>query len=402
MSAPIVFENAGEIDVRSITSFGVSVKEGENPIGFFGTGLKYAIAVLLRTGHKVTILSGLSTIVFGTAKETIREQEFDFVTMAIDGGAPVTIGFTTQLGKQWHLWMAYRELACNCKDERGTIGELVTEAAAEAGHTKIVVEGDAFAEVYAERHRVLLEDEPAFIIGSTEVRRRSGHDFFYRGVRVHQFAAPSLFTYSDNGLIELTEDRTVKNSWEPGSRVRRAILRTDDEAFVRECVMAPKDTLEGGLDYQGWGIAPSETFLRVVGECVLDRVTGVNETAVKLWKETTKQEFTPLEVHLTNVQLESLSRALDFCARIGFAIRGAFPIVVCESLGEGVLGMAKDRTIYLAEQVFSHGGSKLIASTLIEEFVHLRHGYADATRQLQDFFLDKLVSIGEELVGEPL
>ena len=47
----IVFENPGEIDIRSISTFGVSVKEGDNPIGFFGTGLKYAIVVLLRTGQ---------------------------------------------------------------------------------------------------------------------------------------------------------------------------------------------------------------------------------------------------------------------------------------------------------------------------------------------------------------
>lgn len=32
----VVFENAGEIDARSIKTFGVSVKEGENPIGLKG------------------------------------------------------------------------------------------------------------------------------------------------------------------------------------------------------------------------------------------------------------------------------------------------------------------------------------------------------------------------------
>lgn len=402
MSNIIVFENAGEIDVRSITSFGVSVKEGDNPIGFFGTGLKYAIAVLLRTEHKVTVHSGLSTIVFGTTKETIRGKEFDFVTMAVDGGAPGSIGFTTELGKQWHLWMAYRELACNCKDETGIASAAADRPSAVEGLTKIVVEGGAFAEVHAERHRVMLEDEAALVIGSTEVRRRSGNDFFYRGVRVHQFAAPSLFTYSDNHPIELTEDRTVKYSWEPDSRVRRAIMRTDNEAFIRECLLAPKTTMEGGLEFHCLGIMPSEAFLRVVGDCVRDRIADINPSAIKVWKDATQQEFVPLEVLLTVVQLQALNRALDFCERLGFVIRGAFPIKVCESLGEGVLGMAKDRTIFLAEQVFSHGGSKLIASTLIEEFVHLRHGYRDETRQLQDFFLDKLVSIGEELVGEPL
>jgi len=344
----------------------------------------------------------MTTIVFGTSKETIRGQEFDFVTMSIDGGEPVSIGFTTQLGKQWALWMAYREIACNCKDEAGTIARTDTPPDGEPGHTKIVVTGDAFTEVYEDRHRVILEDAPALAIGDTEVRNRPSQDFYYRGVRVHTFAAPCLFTWCDNGVMELTEDRTAKNGWEPNSRVRRAILRSDDESLIRACVTANPQTLEGGLDFHGWGIQPSEAFLRVVGDCVRDRVTDVNETAVKLLKEVTKEAFAPLEVFLTQVQRTSLNRALDFCSKIGFQIRGAYPIKVCESLGEGCLGMAKDQTIFLAVQVFDMGGAKLIASTLIEEYVHLRHGHRDLTRALQNFFLDKLVSIGEELVGEPL
>jgi hypothetical protein len=64
----------GEIDAASIRTFGVSVKEGENPIGFFGTGLKYALAILLRTGHKVTIQSGTSKHRFALKDVKIREE----------------------------------------------------------------------------------------------------------------------------------------------------------------------------------------------------------------------------------------------------------------------------------------------------------------------------------------
>jgi len=54
----IAFQNDGELDLRLMATFGCSVKETNNPIGFFGTGLKYALAVLLRTGHKVTVHLG--------------------------------------------------------------------------------------------------------------------------------------------------------------------------------------------------------------------------------------------------------------------------------------------------------------------------------------------------------
>ncbi|MDD3302253.1 MAG: hypothetical protein PHN31_01760 [Candidatus Gracilibacteria bacterium] len=45
-----LFENDGEIDINSIKFLGCSTKDGIETIGKFGTGLKYAISVLLRNG----------------------------------------------------------------------------------------------------------------------------------------------------------------------------------------------------------------------------------------------------------------------------------------------------------------------------------------------------------------
>ncbi|SPA24547.1 hypothetical protein CBM2637_A140083 [Cupriavidus taiwanensis] len=398
----IVFENPGEIDVVSISTFGVSVKEGETPIGFFGTGLKYAIAVLLRSGHEITVFSGRQVVEFGLSQEVVRGKSFQFVTMAVGTDQAQPIGFTTELGKQWELWMAYREIACNCKDEQGTASRAVNWPQPEAGKTKIIVKGDAFESVFAESHFYILEDAPYATIGTVEVRKRAGHSFFYRGVRVHQFQRAGLFTYNDNAQLELTEDRTVKEQYQPAYRIARALLQANDESLLREVLTADSKTLEGSLDFHGWGVAPSDAFLRVVGDCVSDRMTKVNPTAFKVWSEATSKPFTPREIELTAVQSRSMERALDFCGRIGFQIRGSYPIKVVESLGEGCLGLAQDRTIFIAERVFHLGGTKQLASTLIEEYLHLRHGWKDLTRELQSFLFEKLVSVGEELVGEPL
>ncbi len=54
----VIFRNKGVIDPSSITTFGVSSKENPGAIGFFGTGLKYAIAILLREGCDITIHAG--------------------------------------------------------------------------------------------------------------------------------------------------------------------------------------------------------------------------------------------------------------------------------------------------------------------------------------------------------
>lgn len=398
----IIFENPGEIDVRSISTFGVSVKEGDNPIGFFGTGLKYAIAVLLRTGHKVTIQSGRTAVDFGVSAESVRGQDFEFVTMAVDGGAPTSIGFTTLLGKQWELWMAYREIACNCKDEGGSGHHATAIPVPMAGMTRIIVKGDAFESVFDQGHMYILADEPSMKLGTLEVRNRSGSDLFYRGVRVMQMPKPGLYTYNLQSQLSLTEDRTVKNSWEVYHRIAKGILTSTDTRFLHEVLTADDQHIEGDLDFHGWGISPSAEFVDVVGHAIADRRCKVNESAMKVWKDATRQTFSPQEVTLTKVQLMTLNKALDFCDGIGFHIRGTYPIKIVESLGEHVLGLAEDRTIFIAERVFHLGGTKQLASTLIEEYVHLKHGYADMTRELQSFLFDKLVSMGEEMTGEPL
>jgi hypothetical protein len=398
----IIFENPGEIDLRSISTFGVSVKEGDNPIGFFGTGLKYAIAVLLRTGHDVTIQSGLTEVRFGLSKEAVRGQDFEFVTMATNGGEPTSIGFTTQLGKQWELWMAYREIACNCKDEGGHGFHSNAAPANESGVTRIIVKGDGFESVFDEGHRYILADEAAQALGSLEVRNRRGQDVYYRGVRVMQTPRPCLYTYNLQSQITLTEDRTVKSPWDVSSKIAQGVLKSTDRRFIADVVTADDNHFESELDFHGWGVTASPQFIHTVGELIQDRRIKVNGTALKVWKDATRQTIAPREVELTKVQQLTLEKALDFCERIGFRIRESYPIKVVESLGEGGLGLAEDRTIFIAERVFHLGGTKQLASTLIEEFVHLRHGYKDMTRELQSFLFDKLVSMGEELAGEPL
>ena len=68
----IIFENDGLIDKRSITTFGISSKENSSAIGYFGTGLKYAIAILLRENINITIYIGNERLEFTKEKELER------------------------------------------------------------------------------------------------------------------------------------------------------------------------------------------------------------------------------------------------------------------------------------------------------------------------------------------
>jgi len=110
------FMNNGNFDIRAMMTMGVSAKLSDSAIGFFGTGFKYAVAVILRGGGSVKVSTIDGVYEFTKKEEIIRDQKFDLVM--INGSSA---GFTTHMGINWEPWMAFRELFCNAKDEGGVI-----------------------------------------------------------------------------------------------------------------------------------------------------------------------------------------------------------------------------------------------------------------------------------------
>lgn len=128
----IVHHTPGLLDTRSFTVMGMSAKPGTTtPIGQFGTGLKYSIAGLLRSGATVDIWVGREHWQFATETEDFRGSSFTRIYAWVRswGGLRrrrVLLPFTTQLGPHWTWWMWLRELRSNTMDESGQT--LVCEA----------------------------------------------------------------------------------------------------------------------------------------------------------------------------------------------------------------------------------------------------------------------------------
>ena len=141
----VTFHNSTALDPKAFRLMGISVKE-EDSIGLFGTGLKYAIATILRLGDSIEIESNGETFKFGKTKTDFRGEELDVVTCNGE-----ELAFTTSLGKLWEPWMAYRELFSNALDEGGgaTDGEI-------DAITKIRVSGSVIPAVHAEKDKYFL------------------------------------------------------------------------------------------------------------------------------------------------------------------------------------------------------------------------------------------------------
>ena len=266
-----VFTTPGELGLSALTTFGMSAKQTTNPIGFFGTGLKYAIAVLLRHDIHLTIYTGGQEYHFYTKETDFRGKTFKTCRYKAKGlwkgWKYVELPFTTELGQHWELWQAFRELMSNTLDEGG---ELITsEHFLEdlevydvvpkfegKENTWIVVEGQAFADVVAKKDEIFLNKDNLKLVtanSDVEVYKGSSRYIYYRGLRAYDlrdWEKVTMYTYNYIGKdAQLTEDRTIKYLFYVKEAIASLVAQSDNRKFIGT-LLKPKDQyFEKDLDY---------------------------------------------------------------------------------------------------------------------------------------------------------
>lgn len=269
----LVFETPGLLDLRALTLMGVSAKPGtEHPIGMFGTGLKYAVAVLCRLGAPPIVWVGRNRYDF-----RVREDEFRGSTIgAIDMVGLIDrreLPYTTEYGRFWEPWMVYRELESNTVDEGGVT--YITEDLSQGvmgcslawthdEFTRVVVIHPDVVAQHERRGEVFLPDLGEPVVETRDIRAwaRPPLAAWYRGLKVHDLGKkPSIMTY-DLKQAALTEDRTLRSMFQLRSAIPGAIIRLEDEALIYQLLTAGEGALEGDLDWDYLYEEPTEAFRR--------------------------------------------------------------------------------------------------------------------------------------------
>lgn len=399
MSKPLViFRNEGLIDPRSIYTFGVSSKDNTNAIGFFGTGLKYAIAVLLRHKQEITIYIDGERYDFTTEKSRIRNDDFEIVHM---NGQP--LGFTTELGKTWELWMAFRELYCNTVDEHGIMSVFDPRSTytydIHAGETLVQVRGSEFKAVVDRMDEYFLpKREPIFSANGIEAYPGPSEYVYYQGIRAGKLGKFTYFTYNITNKIDLTEDRTIRYMCLVGAKIASAVGALTDHAAIRTMVTMEDAYYESGLDFSH--VCPNTHFHDVVISLVRD-FSYVNKSAAKVCQLSILDALADLRpANLNKIDEIKVAKAIDFCKRLGHD-PSDYKIVITDYIGENILGRANGETIYLSTRVVMMG-TKQIAATILEEYLHLRYKLVDETYAMQNFLFDVIIGLGEQIMEEPL
>lgn len=407
MKQVVVFENDGVIDVRSMKTFGVSVKESTNPIGYFGTGLKYAIAILLRHGQQVKVEANNETFRFGLKPIEIRGKAFDVVTMN-DEEMP----FTTELGKNWEMWQAFREVYCNCIDENGSVSLQDNELdwnVDTTGKTRVTISGAESVVTYHDRDSIVLRIPASLRIadGKVEIFDKPSRFVYYRGVRVWKLPEPTLFTYNIIEESELTEDRTIKNTALAIAKLMGSIATLKNVDAIKR-VITEKDHYENRFEFMAidyWGFDPSEEFERTVGrefELNNDRLNA----SVRMWykNKKNKESIKSYEVdRLNDVEQKQLNKCINICNQ-SFRDFKQYDVLIVKTLGDATMAIAEidQGRMVISKRAFELG-TKFLLSTIIEEFMHLKTGFGDCSRELQTSIFDAICTLIEDhVIKEPV
>lgn len=274
---PIVFETPGHIDIRAFTVFGLHAKPNtESPIGKFGSGLKNAIAVLLRHDIQVQLFIGETEYVFFKERTSFRGEEFQSIRMRMRKGLTSRwrsqeLPYTTSFAKHWELWQAFREIESNTRDEGGTSWHHTDAMKTwpSSDKTTIVIDDPRFTEVYLDKDKVFLPNAltQRTTSQSLEIFKGLSHHVYWRGIRVYDLEVPTLYTYNILRNITLTEDRTMKYIFELHDTLAEYIARSQDKEYIDAVLNADSTRhYEGRVNFEYSYVAPSALFMETIKE----------------------------------------------------------------------------------------------------------------------------------------
>jgi hypothetical protein len=445
MKKYILIQNDGEIEPNSFELIGASTKRNDNTkIGFFGSGLKYSIAYMMRTGIDFKIFSGMHEFNFSTVPATIKDQQFDRICI---NGQPTS--FTVSMGPTWKEdWFVLREIYCNALDEGTCTMVKETEIVQPVeGKTRIFIERtEALTAVCNDWDSYFAEDrEPIFIsepvytcyLGNTDngvtsqrikVYPKTSGIIFRKGVRVCK-REKMMYDYGCDG-VNINEDRTAANPEGIGYAVRNMFVAFSNEAYIKSILRTGGDETAPAeyhnLSYPDFSYNWSDKWIQFS----YDNILVVKEVSARYAEEinTAKKEVflipsifakelkkhQPLvriagmgtvindqtlnEITPTQKQNYLLKEVLRSLEEMKYPV--PYEIRVAEFSDLKIMGLAdiNAKIIYISADTFDKGRRE-IAMTLMEETEHIKSQQGDETREFQTHIFSQWLKTMEESNG---
>jgi hypothetical protein len=440
----ILIQNDGEIETNSFELIGASTKRGQSgKIGFFGSGLKYSIAYMMRKEIEFRIFSGTNELKFSTSPETLKGQTFERICI---NGSPTS--YTVTMGPTWKEdWYVLREIYCNALDESNCI--VVKDAmgvAPESGKTRIYIEKtsrldkvmDCWDRYFADERVAIFEYPDIYTSSlgvndgaqafeyrqSVKVYNKTAGVLYRRGINVHEHSR-RLYDY-DFLYVDINEDRTAKSSGSLDYSFLDMMGQFVCEAWVKSVLNSGKDEMKSqeynSLSWPKSDLLFSEKWVRfsIDNTLVVREISGKYEQEITASRKDvyylpaafakqikTAHPATSIlgmgsivnEMYLTESERTSkqdflIKEVLRALSEMQYEVIYDIHIATFES--ENVLGHAdtKEKKIYLAKELFDMGRRE-IAMTLIEENEHIKSNKGEETRAFQTHLISQWLTAME-------
>ena len=425
----LLVENKGEIDVNALILMGGSTKrDSTTSIGYYGSGNKYAIALLLKHGIGLKIYAGESEVVLTTEDVQFRDKSFKKILV---NGKETSL--TTDMGPQWDIWMTVREFVSNAIDE-GTNNVIPSTdiVAGKEGYTRIYVEHVPEIQSVIDNWNLYFSFDRTDAIVEVDNKRiypnicdRHARILYRRGIRC-QNEGTSLFHY-DLPDFQINESRIIDKMWDARARITKMLVLHSTKEIAEDILrkaFKEDSCLETILDYesdtysteklcQGWREAIGNHIIcnLDLGGFYVEKLQSNSHYLVsKQLAKKIKKDFPDVQVYGIGEDDEVYSEEVEQSAKMQYQLKKAvealsdmkyainYPIKVVAFSDTNMLGQAKNKTILLSNKLFDTGIREIVV-TIIEEQEHIETGHGDKTRAFQDHLFNKWLSCMEEAHG---
>lgn len=413
----IRIKNKGEVDLGAFHLMGVSSKrDEEGKIGFFGSGNKYALAVLLRNNIDFKIFSGARQMEISVKPVMFRNKMYEQII--VDG---VETSLTTSMGVDWESWYSIREMYCNAVDEGAEPLSITKDVVGIEGSTSIYIElteelGRFFKNI--DRY-IIMTDEPIEVTyteyGKISIYENSEREYvcYRRGIRITpENERPALFRY-DFESIEINESRTFKYEHEVYERIAAAIGAAKNQNIIKKYLASwnGKETtywqyVDSPLS-ESWREVLSGKRIYPMGvamhsgdfEGKANSIIVQDELAAKIAKDFPEMEVVGYQngknyllLEATRKETDLIAQAISDLSRIGYEIKQEI-VLVKSSLSDVIGWYDRDQDkIFLTREHL--GTLSHLKNTLMEEHFH-SIGFNDGQRALVTALIDEIIKTKE-------
>lgn len=415
MSNMVLFQNTGEIPVNAFKLLGASSKRGDaSKIGFYGTGLKYAIALMLREDIKFKIYSGTKEVKITKRATKFLDQKID--VMVVNGEKT---SITLDAGIDWEPWFAIREIYSNTMDESGEM-KVNAEIEPQVGATKIYIDltSESLKDIfenwnnYFTTSRTIKEEFKGGNI-LPKLPSNAYYTVFRKGIRAYSNRDKSLFDY-DLKSLDINESRVAKYSWQTEQESSKLLAQSKLDTIEKFIALGRNTETRDYMEWQNsfWEYTGSNFSMhwltaingrKLIPNDFAGRYDHTEQTLVlpdKLIKRL-KEAFGD-EIHVVGQDEEEfvvqemspedkepLERSAELLLGAGLKFNKN-NVLIAKFHDSSILGTVKKDNVILSDRLFSDQTEKLDA-VLLEEVVHLKTGFEDSTRRMQDYLFDTII-----------